>query len=69
MEPMKDDDSCVDWPVPDQLTEDKLRALIRFMAQLGRLTRKRVVMTPENASHLPIFEYVPARNRVRFRRS
>ncbi|MCI0569549.1 MAG: hypothetical protein L0Y66_02245 [Myxococcaceae bacterium] len=49
---------------PNGLSEGALRELLRFMAQLGDLTKKRVVMTPENAPELPIYEYDPVTRRM-----
>lgn len=50
--------------VPNGLSEESLRELLRFMARLGDVTRKRVVMTPENARELPIYAYDPITGRM-----
>jgi hypothetical protein len=49
---------------PDGLDEMKMRGLLRFMARLGEVTGKRVVLTPENVPALPIYVYDPATGRV-----
>jgi len=40
--------------------------MLLFMAQLGDLVGKPVVMMPENAQHLPIYEYQPGPRRMRW---
>ena len=39
--------------------QTSLDAVLAFMQRLGDLTRKRAVLTPENAPHLPIISYDP----------
>jgi hypothetical protein len=45
---------------PREVTDQTgLDAVLAVMRQLGDLTCKRAVLTPENASHLPIISYDP----------
>ena len=43
-----------------------LEALVHFMAWLGRLLRRSVLLAPDGAPDRPILEYVDATRRVRF---
>lgn len=45
---------------------DALEALVRFMAWLGRLLERSVLLAPEDAPERPILEYVDATRRLRF---
>ncbi|HUP60488.1 MAG TPA: hypothetical protein VNA69_08745 [Thermoanaerobaculia bacterium] len=40
-------------------TEEQLRPLLRFVAEIGAATSKPAAITPENAHDLPIFQYSP----------
>jgi hypothetical protein len=44
---------------PNTVGEPELRALLHFMADIGDLTGKVVVMTPENSREEPFFRYEP----------
>jgi len=43
-----------------------LDAVLAFMRRLGDLTRKRAVLTPENASDLPIISYDPGSRELQY---
>ena len=45
---------------------DALEALVRFMAWLGRVLERTVLLAPDDAPERPILEYVDATRRVRF---
>jgi hypothetical protein len=45
---------------------EALEALLRFMAWVGRLLGRSVLLTPEATPERPILEYVTAARRVRF---
>jgi hypothetical protein len=51
---------------PNGMTEDKLGALLSFMCDLGALTGKTVILTPENYQARPIFRYDPGLGIVEF---
>jgi hypothetical protein len=44
---------------PQEVTERSLHDRLAFMIDLGNLTNKPVIMTPENYSQSPIFRYEP----------
>jgi hypothetical protein len=44
---------------------DDLEALVRFMAWLGRVLHRTVLLAPDDAPERPILEYVDATRRVR----
>jgi hypothetical protein len=50
--------------LPNGVSEASVRELLRFMARVGDLTGKRVVMTPENVREHPIYAYDPATQRM-----
>lgn len=53
---------------PNAVTETSLQARLQFMVDVGDVIKKRVIMTPENASNapeLPIFSYEPNENDLR----
>lgn len=45
---------------------DALEALVHWMAWLGRILRRTVLLAPDDAPERPILEYVDATRRVRF---
>jgi hypothetical protein len=45
---------------------DALESLVRFMAWLGRMLQRTVLLAPDDAPERPILEYVDATRRVRF---
>ena len=45
---------------------DALEALVRFMAWLGRVLQRSVLLAPDDAPERPILEYVDATRRLRF---
>jgi len=45
---------------------DHLEELVRFMAWLGRILHRTVLLAPDDAPERPILEYVDATRRVRF---
>jgi len=52
--------------LPDDVGEPELRALLELMADLGDLTSKPVIMTPEHHQEGRFFEYDPSTGRVRW---
>jgi hypothetical protein len=52
---------------PNDVGEPELKALLEFMGDLGDLTGKRVLMTPESDQQNPIFEYEPTKRKVSYR--
>ena len=49
---------------PNDVGEPELKLLLEFMADLGDLVGKRVIMTPESDPQNPIFEYEPKKRKV-----
>ena len=49
---------------PNSVGESELRALLNVMADLGEITGKTVVMTPENMQDAAFFKYEPTTGRV-----
>ena len=45
---------------PQEVTEHSLHGLLAFMINLGNVTSKPVIMTPENNSQSPILRYEPS---------
>jgi hypothetical protein len=45
---------------------DAMESLVRFMAWLGRVLERTVLLAPDDAPERPILEYVDATRRVRF---
>lgn len=58
----------VEWELdPAEIADpDALEALVRFMAWLGRVLHRTVLLAPDDAPERPILEYVDATRRVRF---
>ncbi|MGC4122776.1 MAG: hypothetical protein QM765_51030 [Myxococcales bacterium] len=50
--------------VPNQVDEARLRQLLTFMGELGELTGRTVIMTPENWREAPLFKFTPGTSRV-----
>ncbi len=51
---------------PEEVTEESLQGLLAFMIELGDVTTKPVIMTPENCPESPIFRYAPNQHQLRW---
>lgn len=51
---------------PNSVTENALQGLLQFMVDIGDVTKKRVVMSPENGPAVPIFSYEPNESDLRW---
>lgn len=51
---------------PAEVSESVLESLLAFMIELGDATGKPVIVSPENAARVPIFEYGPREGQLRW---